>query len=56
VGVVVLMDHRVVSRRYGAALQASLPPAQRVIGPWATVRSAVESFFARQAEREGLER
>ena len=46
VGVVVLMDHRVVSRRYGAALQASLPPAQRVIAPWAAVRSAAESFFA----------
>jgi len=56
VGVVVLMDHRVVSRRYGAALQASLPPAQQVIGPWATVRSAAESFFARQAEREELKR
>ena len=49
VGVVVLLDHRVVSRRYGAALQASLPPAQRVIGPWATVRSAAESFFAGHA-------
>ena len=46
VGVVVLMDPRVVSRRYGAALQASLPPAQRVIAPWAAVRSAAESFFA----------
>ncbi|MBI2402968.1 MAG: helicase [Gemmatimonadetes bacterium] len=50
VGVVVLMDHRVVSRRYGAALQASLPPAQRVIAPWATVRSAVKAFFRGHAE------
>ena len=49
VGVVVLMDHRVVSRRYGAALQASLPPAQRVIAPWAAVRAAAESFFAAHA-------
>jgi len=56
VGVVVLMDHRVVSRRYGAALQASLPPAQQVIGPWDTVRSAAESFFARHTERAGAER
>lgn len=47
VGVVVLLDHRIVSRRYGAVLQASLPPAQRVIAPWADVRSAAESFFAR---------
>ncbi len=47
VGVVVLLDQRIVSRRYGAVLQAALPPAQRVIAPWADVRSAAESFFAR---------
>ncbi len=47
VGVVVLMDHRIVSRRYGAALLESLPPAARIIGPWAAVRSAAEDFFAR---------
>jgi Rad3-related DNA helicase len=47
VGVVVLMDHRVVSKRYGAILLASLPPAQRVVGPWAQVRTAAEDFFAR---------
>src|SRR5574341_66988 len=54
VGVVVLMDHRLVSRRYGAALQASLPPAQRVIAPWAAVRSAAESFFAAHAAAVGV--
>jgi ATP-dependent DNA helicase DinG len=47
VGVVVLMDQRIESRRYGAVLRASLPPAQRVVGPWPTVRSAIEEFFAR---------
>jgi len=47
VGVVVLMDHRVVSKRYGAILLASLPPAERVVGPWAQVRTAAEDFFAR---------
>jgi ATP-dependent DNA helicase DinG len=46
-GVVVLMDHRVVSKRYGSLLLTSLPPAQRVTGPWATVRTAAEEFFAR---------
>jgi ATP-dependent DNA helicase DinG len=46
-GVVVLMDHRVVTKRYGELLLASLPPAQRVIAPWATVRAAAEDFFAR---------
>jgi ATP-dependent DNA helicase DinG len=47
VGVVVLMDHRIVSKRYGAILLESLPPAQRVFGPWAQVRTAAEDFFAR---------
>jgi ATP-dependent DNA helicase DinG len=46
-GVVVLMDHRVVSKRYGAVLLESLPPAERVIGPWAMVRRTAEDFFAR---------
>lgn len=52
VGVVVLMDHRVVSRRYGAVLQASLPPAQRLIAPWAAIRSAVEAFFSAHGSGE----
>ncbi len=47
VGVVVLMDHRVVSRRYGQILLASLPPAERVIAPWGEIRTAAEDFFAR---------
>ncbi len=47
VGVVVLMDHRVVTKRYGAILLESLPPAERVIGPWAVVRRTAEDFFAR---------
>jgi ATP-dependent DNA helicase DinG len=47
VGVVVLLDPRVVSRRYGLALLDGLPPADRVIGSWATVRTKIEDFFAR---------
>jgi ATP-dependent DNA helicase DinG len=46
-GVVLLLDRRVVKRTYGNVLLASLPPAQRVIGPWAEVREAAEEFFAR---------
>jgi Rad3-related DNA helicase len=46
-GVVVLMDHRAVSKRYGGLLLAGLPPAERVVGPWAQVRTAAEDFFAR---------
>jgi ATP-dependent DNA helicase DinG len=47
VGVVVLLDRRVVTRRYGAMLLEGLPPAERVIGPWAAVRTKCEDFFAR---------
>jgi ATP-dependent DNA helicase DinG len=46
-GVVMLLDHRIVTRSYGAVLLASLPPAQRVVGPWQTIQRAAEEFFAR---------
>lgn len=46
IGVVVLLDHRVVTRRYGEILLASLPPAERVVAPWGQIRSRVEEFFA----------
>jgi ATP-dependent DNA helicase DinG len=47
VGVVLLLDPRIVSRRYGLALLDGLPPADRVVGPWAQVRTRCEDFFAR---------
>jgi len=47
VGVVVLLDRRVVTKRYGAMLLEGLPPAERVIGPWSAVRTRCEDFFAR---------
>jgi ATP-dependent DNA helicase DinG len=47
VGVVLLLDRRVITRRYGAMLLEGLPPAERVIGPWAQVRTKCEDFFAR---------
>jgi hypothetical protein len=37
----------VVTKRYGPAILDSLPPADRVIGNWAQVRTACEDFFAR---------
>jgi len=46
VGVVILLDNRVVTRRYGQVLLASLPPARRVVAPWGQVRNDVEEFFA----------
>ncbi|MGH7582922.1 MAG: ATP-dependent DNA helicase [Gemmatimonadales bacterium] len=47
VGVVVLLDRRVLTRSYGGILLEGLPPAERVIGPWAHVRTKCEDFFAR---------
>ena len=46
VGVVVLLDRRVTSKRYGAALLAGLPPASRSTGPWAVLREEMAEFFA----------
>lgn len=47
VGVVLLLDRRVITRRYGPMLLEGLPPAERVIGSWAHVRTKCEDFFAR---------
>lgn len=46
-GVVVLLDSRVLNRRYGPWLLSGLPRAARVDGSWARVRTAAEDFFAR---------
>lgn len=47
VGVVVLLDRRVLTRSYGALLLEGLPPAERVVGSWGDVRTRCEDFFAR---------
>jgi ATP-dependent DNA helicase DinG len=47
-GVVILLDSRVVTKRYGSLLLSGLPRAERVIGSWAQVRTKCEDFFARQ--------
>jgi ATP-dependent DNA helicase DinG len=47
-GVVVLLDSRVVTKRYGPMLLGGLPRAERVIGSWTQVRTKCEDFFARQ--------
>jgi ATP-dependent DNA helicase DinG len=46
VGVVVLLDRRVAVKRYGPLVLEGLPPAERVIGTWAQVRTRCEDFFA----------
>jgi ATP-dependent DNA helicase DinG len=47
VGVVVLLDKRVVTRRYGSLILSGLPRAERVVGSWAQVLTRCEDFFAR---------
>ncbi len=47
VGVVVLLDRRVVAKRYGPLVLSGLPKADRVTGSWAQVRTRCEDFFAR---------
>lgn len=47
-GIVVLLDSRVVTRRYGHLLLSGLPRAERVVGSWRQVRTKCEDFFARQ--------
>jgi len=44
-GAVVLLDSRVVTRRYGRVFLDSLPPARRVVGSREQVLSALRAFF-----------
>lgn len=46
-GVVLLLDRRAVTKRYGAMLLEGLPRADRVVGSWKQVRTRCEDFFAR---------
>ncbi len=46
VGAVVLLDRRIVTKRYGASMLEGLPPASKSIGNWLDVRREVEEFFA----------
>jgi ATP-dependent DNA helicase DinG len=53
-GVVILLDSRVVTKRYGPLLLTGLPRAERIVGSWARVRSRCEDFFARQGIGAGV--
>ena len=46
-GVVVLLDSRVVTKRYGPQVLNGLPRADRIVGDWPQVLSRCEDFFAR---------
>ena len=45
-GVVVLADPRAATKAYGRALVDALPPARRVVAPWARIRAELEGFYA----------
>jgi ATP-dependent DNA helicase DinG len=47
-GIVVLLDPRVVTKRYGPLVLNGLPRADRIVGSWAQVRTRCEDFFARR--------
>jgi ATP-dependent DNA helicase DinG len=46
-GTVVLLDRRVVTKRYGPLVLSGLPRADRLVGSWSEVRTRIEDFFAR---------
>jgi ATP-dependent DNA helicase DinG len=54
VGAVVLLDRRVITKRYGPLVLSGLPRADRVIGKWSEVRSRIEDFFARHGIGAGV--
>ena len=45
VGVVVLLDPRVLRKRYGGALLEGLPDANRIVGPWHELMHEIHDFF-----------
>ncbi len=45
VGAVVLLDPRVLRKRYGGALLAGLPDASRIVGPWHELIGEIRDFF-----------
>ncbi|RMH19405.1 MAG: ATP-dependent DNA helicase [Gemmatimonadetes bacterium] len=45
-GAVLVLDDRLVRRRYGAYLRASLPPATLRRGPWDELRMHLRAFYA----------
>jgi ATP-dependent DNA helicase DinG len=47
VGVVLLLDPRILTKRYGSVIRSGLPPATEIVGTWREVLIACEDFFAR---------
>ncbi len=45
IGVVVLLDPRAVTKRYGMSLLEGLPPAERLVGSWNDLKDRIAGFF-----------
>ncbi len=45
-GVIVLDDVRVTTKRYGRDLLDAMPPAQRILTPWAAAERRIAAFYA----------
>jgi len=54
-GAVVVLDDRLVTKRYGRYLRDSLPEAPLVKGPWSDVRERLRRFYARPGHSLGAE-
>ncbi len=52
IGVVLILDSRIVSKQYGSVFLESLPQTRRSIGPSREVLGAVREFFGQKKERE----
>jgi ATP-dependent DNA helicase DinG len=52
-GAVLVLDDRIVSKRYGRYLRDSLPEAPLVKGPWSEVRRRLELFYQTSASALG---
>lgn len=53
-GAVVVLDSRILQKRYGGTFLRSLPPAHRVIGPWMEIEESLGLFF--RPGEEGIEK
>jgi ATP-dependent DNA helicase DinG len=45
-GAVIIADPRVITKNYGAELMRALPPARRLMLPWAEIARQLRDFYA----------
>jgi ATP-dependent DNA helicase DinG len=54
-GAVVLCDARIVAKRYGRSMLDALPPARRLVAPWAEIHASLRGFYAGEDVRTAEE-